>query len=463
MHSGTTIPIRPKLTKLSNIRIVCTTIMLIPSLIARVKHARHLFSTDSLFRNATYLTASTFVMSVLGFLFWFFIAHLYSPATIGVASTLIAVTTLISNLSLLGLNSGMVRFLPHSRDQSGDINAITILVGVVTLAASAIYAFIGDRVVSHIGLLATTDDKVIFTVLMVAVSLNSLTDSVFIANRRGEYHTAGYAALGLVKLVLPLFLVRFGAAGIFGGYILAMLVSSLFSYYLMWRGCGYHFFTRPNWQSIKKMRTYAAHNYIGTFLNGLPAQLMPIFIIRNIGESSVAFFSMAWMMANLLYVVPSAAMQSLLAEASHDLDKKNEHIVRAVKMLALILTPAVIIAIVIAPFILKVFGGQYEHNGTMIFQLFAFSTFFVAISSAGNTILNIERETRGIVITQVINLVATFGSAFWLVKYGLPGIGFSMVLGNFAASIAFGIIFWRLHRARRHAMPTIVHRPADAS
>ena len=417
------------------------------SVVKRLERVRYLFATDSLFRNATYLTASTVIMSLLGFLFWISIAHVYSPAQIGVASTLIAITTLISNLSLLGLNSGMIRFLPGAKNQSRDINAATVVVAGATLFAAAVYAFIGSHIVGHMSLLAGIGSKLAFTVLRVAVSLNSLTDAVFIANRRGEYHTTGYTTVGLVKLILPLFLVPFGAAGIFGAYILAMLASLLLSYYLMWRGCGYHFFARPDWHIITQTRTYAAHNYIGTLLAGLPAQLMPLFIIREIGESSVAFFSMAWTMANLLYIVPLAVMQSLLAEASHNPEKKHEHIGRTIKLLALVLVPAVALAVLVAPFVLRLFGAQYQHHATAIFQLFALATFFVASSTVGSTVLNIERKTWGIVSMQVANLTVTFGSALWLVRYGLPGIGLSMLLGNVAATTVFLSVLRVLRRS----------------
>lgn len=423
--------------------------MFVKPLVRRIQQGRHLFATDSLFRNATYITGSTLIMSILGFFFWIFIAHLYSPVQIGVASALIAITTLISNISLLGLNMSMVRFLPSSKAGSRDINAVTIVVASVTLFAAAVYAFIGTHFSGHIGLLASTDSKLAFTVLMVAVSLNSLTDSVFIANRRGEYHTAGYAMLGLTKLILPLVLVSFGAAGIFSAYILAMVASLALSYYLMWRGCGYRFFAPPNWKAISQMRTYAAHNYVGVVLNGLPAQLLPILIIKDIGASSVAFFSMAWTMANLLYVVPAAAMQSLLAEVSNDPDKQAQHIKRMVKVLTMILVPMVVLAIIIAPFMLSLFGPQYKSHATEIFQLFALSTFFVAISSVGNTLLNIAHKTSGVVTTQVINVVVTFGSAFLLVHDGLRGIGISIVLGNLAASVAYAILLRDLLRRKR--------------
>lgn len=403
--------------------------------------AKQLFLTDSLFRNATLLMASTAIMSVLGFGFWLFIAHLYSAAMIGEASALIAMTTLISNVSLLGLNAGLIRFLPHSKNQSREINAAIIVVGTITLIAATAYLFISAAFGVHVALLASTWHKIAFVLLMSTVSINSLTDAVFIGNRRAEYHTAGYAMLGIVKLVLPMFFIPFGALGIFMAYILAMVASLILSFYLMRRTCDYRLFARPDWGFIRKARKYATNNYIGVILAGLPAQLMPMFIIKRLGTADVAYFSMAWTMVNLLYVIPSAASQSLLAESSHDITQKSRHLKHTVRLLAAILVPIVTLSVIVAPYLLKIFGGQYASNGTAIFQLLALSTFTVAVSTVCTSVLNIEHRSFGTVIAQAGALLTTFASVTFLIRYGLPGVGGAMLLGSIASNVCLYLVF----------------------
>lgn len=403
--------------------------------------ARHRFFSDSLFRNATYLMASTAIMSVLGFVFWVFIAHLYSPSDIGVASALISVATLISYFSLLGLTSGIIRFLAHSKNQSGDINAAAIAIAGVTLVVAAFYAFMGTRLGGNNGLLEDTWHKLAFVLLMSAVSLNSLTDAVFIANRRGEYHTIGYATFGVFKLLLPLILIKFGALGIFGAYIIAMVASLAISYFLMRRGCNYRLLTKPDWALLKSMRRYTTHNYIGIVLITIPAQLMPQLIMKYLGAAAVAYFSMAWTMVNLLYIVPSAVTQSMLAESSFDARQKSEHLRRTVRLLATLLVPAVILAILVSPYMLAIFGQQYSRNGTHIFQILSLATFFVAISSIGNTILNIERRTWCIVLVQFMTMLGTGIAAFSLIRFGLPGVGLAFLIGDLVGVLVLGGIW----------------------
>src|SRR6185437_11387441 len=107
--------------------------------------------------------------------------------------------------------------------------------------------------------------------------------AVFIANRRAEFHTIGYATLGIVKLILPLFLIPFGSLGIFMAYILAVIASLLLSLFFMHRYTNYQIDSPPNWQLLKQTRKYATNNYIGVIIAGLPSQLMPLFIVKELG------------------------------------------------------------------------------------------------------------------------------------------------------------------------------------
>ena len=68
--------------------------------------------SDSLYRNSIYLMISTLIMSVLGFVFWMVASRLYSADSIGLATAIISVMGLIVGLSVLGLNAGIIRYLP---------------------------------------------------------------------------------------------------------------------------------------------------------------------------------------------------------------------------------------------------------------------------------------------------------------------------------------------------------------
>lgn len=406
-----------------------------------IKRGIQLFQDDSLFRNSVFLMASTAVSSVLGFGFWLFVAHLYTPSEIGSASALISLTTLLGNISLLGLEASLVRFLPTSKNQSRDINMAALAVTGAAIAASTIYLFIHPLIGAPISLLDSSWEQIGFIVLMVIVSLNSLTDSIFIANRRAELHTMTYTLLATVKLILPLFLVPFGSMGIFTAYAVATLSSLALTYILMRRSVDYHILARPEWGMIRKSRKYATNNYFAHILSSASSQLMPMIIITSLGAAQVAYFAMAWTMANFLYVIPSAMGQSLLAEGATDPSKRKYHVAHAIRTLTLILVPTIAVSIVGAPFILAIFGPQYAANSTAIFQILAFATFFIAVDSVCNTVLNIEHRSSGVVAAELSGIAVTLGATAFLIRFGLSGIGVSLLLGNIAANLCQLIFF----------------------
>lgn len=410
----------------------------ITQLIAR---GTHLFANDSLFRNSVYLIASTAIMSVLGFGFWLFVAHLYTPEQVGEASALIAVATLLGNISLLGLDASLVRFLPASKNQSRDINTGIISVTSVAIIAAAAYIFVGPLLGVAVPLVDAQWERTAFVVLIAVVTVNSLTDAVFIANRRAGLHTITYTVLAFVKLVLPLVLVQFGGLGIFAAFAFAMLSSLLLSLYLMRRFITYHFKAKPNWRLLSKTRKYTAHNYAGRILSSVTAQIMPIFILTHLGSDRVAYFAMAWTMANFLYIIPAAIAQSLLAEGSTTPADKKHHIKHATRLIAMVIIPIVVIALVAAPYLLHIFGAQYSAGSTTIFQILAFATLFIGFNEVSNTILNIEHRSSGVVASQLCTLVITFGAAIVLLPMGLVGMGLALLLGNMAASICHVVTF----------------------
>lgn len=415
-------------------------------------HFLTVFRTNSLFRNSIYLMGSTIIMSIMGFGFWVFVAHLYTPADIGNASALISLSALLTNVSMLGINASLLRFLARAKDQSRMINAAIIIVGAATIIASLLYLLIGSQFSSSVRFFTGSPlTMLLFAGIMAMISVNSLTDAVFIANRRAEFHTIAYAALGLVRLIAPLFLIAYGSWGIFTSYVVAMLASLLLSFWLMRRACDYRLFAKPDWSIISIVRKYGINNYIGVLLAGIPTQIMPMLIVQNLGAANAAFYSMAWTMANLLYVIPTATTQSLLAETSHDQRSISLHIRATIRMLTIILVPVILLSVLVAPFLLEIFGTEYSMGSTRLFQLFAFATIFMAINSVGSTMLNIERRNFGIIIAQLATLVVTLGSVAFLWEFGLLGVGAATLLGLMASNTVF--ILMRLRRRQLSQAP----------
>ena len=148
----------------------------------------NLFAKDSLYRNAIYLMLNTGVMAFLGFFFWVINTRLYSTEQVGIATTLISVMTLISSFCILGLDSGLIRYMPTSERKNEMINTSFILVTLMSILISLIYLiflktfspkllFVRENIVFSL----------LFILFIVFSSLNIISENVFIAYRSSKY------------------------------------------------------------------------------------------------------------------------------------------------------------------------------------------------------------------------------------------------------------------------------------
>ena len=102
---------------------------------------------DEMTWNSLFLVLSVGLQSGTGFLFWIIAAHLFSVSDVGKGSALISGVTLIGNLSLLGLNIGMGRYLPSAMNRDALISSALAIVAVVGAIGST-YLYLADAVCS---------------------------------------------------------------------------------------------------------------------------------------------------------------------------------------------------------------------------------------------------------------------------------------------------------------------------
>src|SRR5258706_8993162 len=149
-----------------------------------VKRIYNHFMGDPLYQNSIYIMASTFVMAVFGFLFWIFVAHMYSVESIGIATALISLMAFISNFTHLGLNVGLIRYLPKSKFRSDIISSSTILVTLATVLVTLGFLFALQLIAPSLLFLRNNALYIVlFIVFMIGSSLNVIIEGIFMAYR----------------------------------------------------------------------------------------------------------------------------------------------------------------------------------------------------------------------------------------------------------------------------------------
>jgi O-antigen/teichoic acid export membrane protein len=393
---------------------------------------------DSLLSNSIYLIASTALMSVIGFFSWIVIARLYTPHQIGLATTLISVTSLIANLSLMGLNVGIIRYLPVSKNKNEQISTSILIIICMSIIAAIIY-LLGLNIFSPKLAFVKSSPllSILFILFIIIFSLDLMAESIFIAFRKASYVLMKNGFISILKLLLPILFVTLAFYGIFLAIAIGTTAALIFSTYVLIKKLNYIFIPKINGELVKKMAKFSFGNYIAASLTQLPNLILPVIITNKLNPEIAAFYYIAMMFANFLYVIPSATAESLFAEGSHDTKSLKNQSFRSIKIILAIAIPAMIAVIVLGKFVLNFFGHEYAEQGYPFLVILTLSTLFLAATRIFATILKVQHKIRELIISYIVSTFIIFFLSYLFINlgFGLTGIGYAWLIGKFALAV----------------------------
>ena len=405
-----------------------------------------LIPEDSLYRNSLYLMIGTFVMSILGFVFWMINARLFTTEQVGLATTIISASVLITSISALGLGAGLIRFLPKSERKNQKINTCFTLIALFTIVVSVIFLLVIDFTSPKLHFIKENMILAfVFIVFMVFASLNGLIDNVFVAYRSAKYTLVKNSIFSILKLAFPFLLVSLGAYGIFGSWMLALIIGFIVSFIILI----YKFNYKPRFvfydSIIRKIGKYSFGNYVAGFIGGLPTLLLPLIITNMLKAETAAYYCMAMMIASTLFIIPSATSNSLFAEGSYNEKQLKHQVKKAIKIISLLIIPAIILTIIFGKYVLLLFGKSYSSEGYMFLNLMAISGIFVAINAVIASIIKVRKKISVLITRSMLSAVFILGLSLLFIKQGqgLLGIGYAYLIGQILTAIMFAWMLWK--------------------
>ena len=403
---------------------------------------------DSLYKNSIYLILSTGVMAVFGFFFWIINARLYSAEQVGIGTTLISIMTLISSFSLLGLGNSLIKYLPTSDKKNEKINTSFMFVGLTSIFISIFFlAFLKKFSPRLLFVRESIIFSLLFILFIVFSSLNIISESVFTAYRSSKFVLIKNTISSIVKLILPIFLVALGAYGIFVSMGIAMAVAFLVS--LVFLFLRFNYLPKPIIDRIvvKRMTKFSLGNYIAGFIGGLPVMVLPILITNSIGAKFSAYFYMDMMIANLLYIISMATSQSLFAESSYSETELKVHLKKAIKIISIIIIPAIIVTSLFGNYILLAFGKEYSYEGFILLKFLSISGIFISINAIGSAILKIKQKIKLLILLSLINTTVILSLSVFFIKmnlFGIIGVGIGWIVGQGIISVIYLLFIKKL-------------------
>jgi O-antigen/teichoic acid export membrane protein len=417
---------------------------------------------DPLRRNSLLLLATYVVIALFGFFFWRIAEGRYGTEAVGSASVLVSAVLLLHSLARLGLDIGLIRFLPDETDRPGMINTSFTIVGLVS-AVLALAFVLGVRIWAPALAFVRANAWyavlfILFTVMTGFVGL--LRQGVFVAYRRAQASLAIEVVAGL-RLPLLFASLSVGAFGIFVSWGLAGLAALVAGIVLVLSiQRNYRPVPTIRRKVVSKMLRFSLGNYAAETFRELPGFVLPIIVVGvftarmdvETGREMGAYFYIAWTVASVVMMISYATGSSLLAEGSLDPERLGANTVRAMRFMLLLLVPAIALVFLLGDRVLAWFGTDYSKEAFPLLRVLSVSGIPLAINTIYVTQKRIQRKMWPVICIYAFVAVCTVGVGYALMeRMDLLGIGVAWLASNcLVAGVVGGSMTRTWLQARRN-------------
>jgi len=388
-------------------------------------------------RTSYHLLTNAALSSSLGFLYWLVAARLFPAEVVGRAGALVSAMALFALIGQLNLSGALMRFLPVAGKRRSRLIVGTYLVAVAVAMTSAIVTLSIIKVVDpRSSLNLPVGDAVVLCVSVGLWVIFILEDNVLIGLLRTQWIPIENSTFGIAKiLLLAVFAVCLprSAMALFVTSVLPLVVICPIINALIFRvaipraRAGDPAHLKPNFSGFRKF-------VIGDAAGGLLFQgwsnVLPILVAVMLGGAANALFYVAFLISTTLDLLPATLTSALVVEAASTPDRAQELVRSTVRRMAWMLAGAVTLGVVLAPWLLRLYGGHYS-NGTLLLRILLLSSIAKASIVLFLGICRIEGRTHlgaaawGAVFASVIILSIVLGRTD-----GVNGVGFAVLLST---------------------------------
>jgi O-antigen/teichoic acid export membrane protein len=424
-----------------------------------VRLLAHRVRSDSLLRNSTYIMSTTVATSIIGYLYWIVAARIYSAQDVGLAAALIAIMTLISTFANLGIGSTLVQMLPHR--EPGYAWSLTLNAGLATGILSGLLA--GATAVVALPFFspqfAILGHHVAYALFFIVgvplVTVATLLDQTFIAERAASnvlVRNAAFAVLKLPLMVLPVLFAQVGALGIFSSWVLAIAATLIGGRLLLIPRLrrAYCLAVRGIVGQVRTMlSSFARHHFIN--IGGLaPMYLLPIFVTVRLSAADNAYFYTTSTVSDIFFMISSAVATSLFVEGSHAANDVLRKARSSAVIIGLLLGPAMLISFLGGHYILLLFGPDYVRHGLLLLMLLTVAAVPGAITNIYVSVLRVQNRLRHAALFNLGTASLTLALAWILLPMlDIAGVAWAILIVDVVGSLIAGADLIRIRRQSR--------------
>lgn len=404
-----------------------------------------------LFTNSAFLIANTVVGSVLGFLFWTLSARIYDPTELGLGAAYISAMTLLAKLGEMGLGTTVVRFLPLMKEkQKTFINSCLVTITTSTLFLVVIFIVALSSGYSDMGTLTeSTWHITLFIGATLSFRIAEFMDQLYIAFEATNFMLARNLFANLLRIALLIALGQsVGALGLLLAFGAAALVTFGLSAMVFVPQILPSYRVRPefSWSLLSEKMSYSFANHFAQLLWYTLPLVYPLLVITLLGAEANAYFYVCWMIANILFILPTAISTTTFAFYANRMEMDDRYFWRIMLITFSLLIPVVVIAALLSSVFLNFFGEEYVKAGDGLLILMLVSALPYTINTFIISFYRIRNNIRDmVVVSTLIALLSLLLITVLGATYDLLGIGIGWLMSQL-----LGMIFALLYRLRQN-------------
>lgn len=348
-----------------------------------------------------YVAMGNFGAGILGAIFWFMFASLLPVGMYGQLNYYLAIASLLSALSLFGLNTTVITYL--SKGSLRIVKQAASLALISTISVSILAAILLSYV--HISF------------LIIGVTFFAMSLAEMLGNRNYSNYSFTFVSERVLQILIPLILYYLiGFDGILIGYAIAVFIMS-YRYLRNLRHIELHF------EEIRSRIRFVLHSYSLGIAQSLTINLDKLIIAPVFGFATLGYYQLAFQFFMFLAIIPATFFQYLLPEESRGMPSRN------LSTLALISSAtAALLFVYFSPAIITTFFPNFLESITAT-QIMSFGIMPMTLTSIMNSRLLGREQTKPVFIGAIV-YVSTQALLIFLLGtiLGLVGLAFSVLI-----------------------------------
>ncbi len=409
-------------------------------------------------KGSYYLVLSNITNMIIGAAFWFILAKMVSPDTLGQAMVVISLATSVIGFAGYGVQVTVSKYMSeyNARDMAyASRNVLRLglrITMIVSCAAAISIVLLSQDIASqvyHYPSLSILLTLAGITFLPSGAILSTLT-AAFLGSQRMEHSALTNLVYQIARLALAVILVLYGLNGfgiiaaVAGASLIALFVAQFLQIPRVLRKVSDQVAGQYQTRHIMK---FAGLNYVAVGMDTLSGQLGVIILgMRNF--ESASFFGLSNLMANIVGGALIAVSRAILPTASEEWAKGNKtgfkRVFSTAIRISLLITGFGFLIFMIEPsYILGLLSKPYiEASGPL--RVLVVSSIISSLAAVTMSMLNATGRPSSVAKVQLISSASTIAMTSMLTPMaGLEGAAVAMLVGSVCSLVLSAAILKR--------------------